>query len=85
MLFIQDKRASNKSVNKLNGGANLNLSGALYFPNQEVQWSGNSDSTACTVIVADTVTLIGNTTMTSSGCSSLGLSPITAKYPSLVE
>jgi hypothetical protein len=34
MLFIQDKRATSKVVNKLNGGADLNLSGALYFPNQ---------------------------------------------------
>jgi hypothetical protein len=43
------------------------------------------DGESCTLIVADTVTLIGNTQMTSSGCSALGLSPITAKYPSLVE
>jgi hypothetical protein len=85
MLFIQDRRAPSKPVNKLNGGANLSLSGALYFPNQEVQWSGNSSSTDCTLIVADTVTLIGNTRMTSSGCASMGLTPITAKYPSLAE
>lgn len=64
MLMYQDRNApyASSNSNKLNGGATMSLVGAVYFPSQGVQFSGNSsnNSGSCTKIVADTVTFIGN-------------------------
>jgi Flp pilus assembly protein TadG len=88
-LFIQDPRAELKlnggGQNKFNGGANLSLTGLLYFPNQTVEWSGNSATSSCTQIVANTITFTGNTNLANAGCAALGLTPITMKYAALVE
>jgi Flp pilus assembly protein TadG len=86
MLIIQDPDAKvDGKGSTLNGGANLSLDGALYFPKSEVTYTGNSGSTACTLIVADSVVFKGDTKMSSSGCDDLNLKPITAQYPSLAE
>jgi Flp pilus assembly protein TadG len=93
MLFIQDRRAetkmtgSEKSVNQniFNGGADLSLTGLLYFPSQSVTWSGNSDTNSCTQIIANTVSFTGNTNLSNTGCAEMGVKPITIKYASLVE
>ncbi|HEX5325159.1 MAG TPA: hypothetical protein VFW75_00685, partial [Acetobacteraceae bacterium] len=48
----------------LTGGNSQNVGGAIYFAKGAIQWSGNSDgSQKCTQIVADTVQLVGNTTL----------------------
>lgn len=64
MLMFQDRNApyAASTANKLNGGATMSLVGAIYFPKQGVQFSGNSsnNSGSCTKIVADTVTFIGD-------------------------
>jgi Flp pilus assembly protein TadG len=89
MLFIQDPRAVTKltgsAQNSFNGGANLSLTGLLYFPSQTVGWSGNSSTSSCTQIIANTVTFTGNTTLSNAGCAAMGLTPITVKYAALVE
>jgi Flp pilus assembly protein TadG len=88
MLIVQDPDSTVKKGgggSTLNGNTNLVLDGALYFPKSTVDYSGNSGSASCTLIVADTVILSGKTKMTSSGCTDLELSPISAKFPALVE
>jgi hypothetical protein len=61
MLFFQDDDAPSYGSNVINGGSTMNLTGALYFPNQSVDFSGNAGSggAACTQIVARTVSFTG--------------------------
>ena len=88
VLFFQDHdtpNASNKTAT-LNGGAGTVLNGAIYFPNNEVQWSGNNTlAAACTVIVGDTVTITGNSGLSVADCASQGIDIGFTQYISLVE
>jgi hypothetical protein len=61
MLFIQDPAAPALARNDLTGGSAMNFGGALYFPNQEVVYSGGSaEADACMQIVARKVTFAGS-------------------------
>ena len=57
VLFYQDPRAPSNGVNKLNGGSDMVLKGAVYFPNQQIQFNGdnNSSSNNCTQIIGRTI------------------------------
>jgi Flp pilus assembly protein TadG len=58
-----DDQAPNKSSNAVtvNGGGTVTLGGAMYFPNVDVTWSGNSKNanTSCTEVVANTLKIGG--------------------------
>lgn len=41
VLFYRDRRASNIEI-KINGGADSNLTGAMYFPSSDITYAGNS-------------------------------------------
>ena len=87
LLFYQDRRAplGATNSNKFNGGANMNLHGAVYVPQQGVQFSGNNSATTCTQIVARTVTFIGNSMISNTGCQAAGVAPVTVTQARLVE
>ena len=54
---------------KINGGSSTSIEGLIYFPTQNLEFSGNTTgANACTVIVADTIKLTGNSELTTSGC-----------------
>ncbi|MBL8697798.1 MAG: hypothetical protein JNK67_05475 [Alphaproteobacteria bacterium] len=79
MLFIQDPRkddCGNADISRFNGGANMKLTGALYFPHEEVNWSGNNATTACIEIVALDVKFVGNAYLDVSGCPAAGVRQI---------
>ncbi|MEE8507199.1 MAG: hypothetical protein V3S40_13385 [Kiloniellales bacterium] len=62
VLFYQDRAAPSNVTHRFTGNAEMDFDGVMYFPNQAVQFSGNSeleDSEA--VIIADTVSFTGNT------------------------
>lgn len=71
ILFYQASEESSHSAaqtstggkgNVINGGADLNISGALYFPESSLELSGGSGSTiSCLQAVAQTVSFSGNT------------------------
>lgn len=88
VLFFQDPdtpTASNKTAN-LNGGANTVLNGAIYFPNNEVQWAGNNSLAAtCTLIIADTVTFTGSSGLSIDDCASQGVDVAFTQKVALVE
>jgi Flp pilus assembly protein TadG len=69
---------------KFNGGSTENITGAIYTPNQQVNYSGGSStSTGCTQLVALTVTFTGNANFGNS-CTNSGVSePLLP--PALVE
>jgi Flp pilus assembly protein TadG len=62
IAIYQDRRASDCSgCNKLNGGSSSAITGAVYFPSQELWFNGGtSPSMTCTMVVARRVTLTGN-------------------------
>lgn len=79
VLFYQDRIASNCTVNcnVFNGGSELDLEGALYFPSQDLSFSGGSSiGDGCTQLVASTVSIGGDaglqTNCSDSGTRSIG-------------
>ena len=72
VLFYQDGNTPNNFVNKFNGGADMELNGVLYAPNNNISFSGNGDPGGATSIVARTVTFTGN--------ANLGSNPLTKTF-----
>lgn len=60
--IYQDRRAVDcNGCNKLNGGSASLITGALYFPSQELWYNGGGAGTAtCTMIVARRIVFTGN-------------------------
>ncbi|MES2907173.1 MAG: pilus assembly protein TadG-related protein [Pseudomonadota bacterium] len=87
MLFYQDRNAPiATNSNKLNGGSSTNYVGALYFPQQELEFTGNnsSNSGACTKIIARTVSFSGNSYL-SNNCPASVATVATQGTVQLVE
>ncbi len=65
VLFYQDRRAPiSNQVNKINGNSASRLQGAIYFPGQEVEFSGTTGMDInCIQLVARRLTFIGNSTV----------------------
>ena len=63
LAFFQDRDApvvNSGSPNKLNGGSSMNITGAIYIPNQLLSFSGGNSSTGtCTRIVAYMIEFTG--------------------------
>lgn len=91
ILFYQDRLAptakgATVNTNVLNGNASLNLSGALYFPSQGLDFSGAAASNiACLQLVAYTVKITGNSKIGSSCQANNGTTKLTRKNVELVE
>jgi len=72
-ILIDDQApsASSNAVT-INGGGNTTLGGAMYFPNVAVTYGGTAQSanTACTEVIAASLTINGNAYLSSSGCTS---------------
>ena len=65
ILFFDDRNASSyvsNPVNIITGGSGANITGALYFPSTALQYSGGTNQTTYTVVVAYQLTINGNTT-----------------------
>ncbi|MCW5772645.1 MAG: hypothetical protein KIT16_13465 [Rhodospirillaceae bacterium] len=87
VLFYQDPSASSSGVNKFNGGSEMLLTGAVYFPSQQIQFNGDNDSASnnCTQIIGRTVEFTGNSRIYNNGCAQAGIEPIKVKGIRLVE
>jgi hypothetical protein len=87
LLFFQDRRASSTGTAKLNGGSSMSLFGAVYFPAQAIQFSGNNSSAGpeCTQIIGRTVSFIGNSTVKNTGCAAAGVAPIRITAVAIAE
>jgi hypothetical protein len=72
VLFYGDRDNSYAS-NKFNGNATSKLTGAMYFPSQDVQFLGNfSGNNGCMRIVAATIKFTGSSDM-NADCTAEGL------------
>jgi hypothetical protein len=89
-LIIQDPGATTgtssckKADNSFQGGASMNLTGLLYFPNTTVIYQGNPNST-CSFLIAKTIVLNGNSNFSTSGCANAGLNLPTVQTVALAE
>jgi len=87
IAFFQDRDAptDDVSANKFNGSSTMNIQGAIYIPNQEVQFSGgNVSGGGCTRIVANTIEFTGNSNV-GSNCTGFGFDDETRRPPKLME
>ena len=74
VLFYQDRNVSSSSSksNFFNGGAELDLEGALYFPEQALDFAGGADvGDGCTQLVAKTVSIAGEANL-ETNCNDAG-------------
>ena len=77
VLFYGDRTGTSAS-STFNGTATSLLTGAIYFPKQQVSYLGNFSGTGgCTQVVANTIQWSGSTTI-KQNCSSLGMKDIPA-------
>jgi len=88
LAFFQDRAAppvTDVSANTFNGGSAMEVKGAIYIPNQAVQFSGGNDAAGgCTRIVAFQVEFTGNSDV-DSDCTGFGFDDETRREPELTE
>ena len=77
IVFFQDEDTVSGTNNKFTGGSTMEINGAIYFPSQDVEFTGGASigGPDCTQIVAQTVSFGGDATL-SSDCDGLGGSSI---------
>ena len=64
MLFFQDRSVASGTGSKVVGNSSSTFDGAVYFPTTSVQYTGNSSGSGYTFLIADSITMTGNTSMT---------------------
>jgi hypothetical protein len=75
LVFYGD-RTQPTAVNKINGNSSSQITGAIYFPSQEVDFLGNfSGSNGCTQVVADKIYYTGSATF-QTNCAGTGMASI---------
>lgn len=96
LVFFQDRNApfssntncgNGNAQNKINGGSNQLITGAIYFPNQSVCFTGNSSVSGpgqCTQLIARTLDFTGNSDIRFT-CAGTGISPISVLVPQLIN
>lgn len=77
LAFISDSNATSTLVQTFDNNAILNVTGAIYFPNQTLELENNASSTStCTQFIARKVSLSNNaaigSTCTGTGTASIG-------------
>ncbi|MFL6755237.1 MAG: pilus assembly protein TadG-related protein [Sphingomicrobium sp.] len=73
IVIYKDRRTPEcNNCNAINGNSSSSITGAIYIPNQEVQFSGNGGMTSnCLQIVGATVTFTGNSSIENT-CAATG-------------
>ncbi|WP_092122301.1 TadE/TadG family type IV pilus assembly protein [Bradyrhizobium erythrophlei] len=80
-----DRRMPVGSSFNLTGGGTQNLQGAVYLPKGALSFSGgNGTSTTCTQIIADTISIVGNSSVRVN-CAAMGGNAIGTATAQLVE
>ena len=76
ILFFGDRNGNTSNNNNISGSSSSVLNGAIYYPTQQVSYTGGSASASCTQIIGDTITFSGSTTV-NQNCSAYGVATIT--------
>lgn len=86
ILFYQDRNAITGTTNTISGNSSSFLRGAIYFPKQYVDYTGNSGmSTDCIQIVARQVTFTGSNQISNTCPTADGSGSITGTQVRLVN
>jgi Flp pilus assembly protein TadG len=87
LLFYQDAKATTTQSSSVRGDSASNMTGAFYFPSTPVDFGGNSGGLSeCVEVVANTITFIGNSNLTTTKCEDYGYDTVSsATSVSLVE
>ena len=90
LLVYQDRRAKDASSanfqDKLRGGSTSYFEGAFYFPQQELEFEGNTDmNTKCLQLVARRVKFSGNSSIQNNCPGGSGAKSFDGKRVRLVE
>ena len=84
MVFFQSPNAPPGNTASFIGGSSVTINGAIYFPNQTVNFSnGSSTSATCTQLIARVINFTGGTTF-NLHCAGTGVLPI-GSQSALVE
>lgn len=85
VLFFQDRNMPSDRSVELTGGADMEITGALYFPTASMKFAGNATGGGShwTVTVARTIEFVGNSEMT-GGIPNADL-PLALSSPTLAE
>lgn len=77
ILFFGDRSGTTANNNNISGSSASTLIGALYYPTQQVTYSGGSSTPngICTQIIGDVITFSGSTYM-GTACSGAGVQTI---------
>jgi hypothetical protein len=86
IAFFQDRNAPSSGTDSFSGGATQNITGAIYFPNQAINYSGGSATggSQCTQLIAFTITFSGGSTF-KNNCSGVGTAVIGGGSSKIVE
>lgn len=89
IAFFQDRnapKASGSNANKFTGGSSQNITGAIYFPNQNVTFSGGASSggAVCTQVIGLTLNFNGTSNL-SSDCVGVPIKKVGTVATKLVE
>jgi Putative Flp pilus-assembly TadE/G-like len=86
MAVYQDRNAPSSGSDSFSGGTNQNITGAVYFPNQSVTFSGGTTTggAICTQLIASTITFNGNAAF-KNNCQGTGVRAIAGSFIQLVE
>jgi Flp pilus assembly protein TadG len=88
IALLQDPLAPHGVTNNMAGGTNLNITGAMVFPSQIVNFSnGSSNATACTQLIAYQVVFAGGARFGNNctGTGTTGIGVTTTSTPRLVK
>ena len=78
IVVFGDRQMPVGTLFKLNGGSTQYLGGAIYIPNGAIEYAGGAaTSTACTQIIGNTVSFVGNSSV-AVNCSSYKTKPFSA-------
>ena len=79
MLFFQDRNAPTGNTETITGNSNMNLTGAIYFPNSTLSYTGNTSGSGSDVaLIADYVILTGNASFKESNIPGSAVQPSVA-------
>jgi hypothetical protein len=90
LAFFQDRNAPAAGSNRLTGGSTQNITGVIYFPNQNLTFSGGTTTAGapCTQVLALTLTFSGNSSFnnaSTNNCAGTGMRGIGNGFVQLVE
>jgi hypothetical protein len=86
IALFQDRVSCPGCSNKINGGSTSNITGAIYFPTNAIEYTGGSATggAVCTQLIAYTITFKGNSSF-NSNCNSAGTKTIDMTNGTLVQ